>query len=328
MTYKIFLSVVIVLRSQSDDCKKILTDVSSVIAKIVNDYEIIVIDNASNDDTISSLKRLTNEQGIPNLQVYALTKQVELDTASWVGIENALGDFTLVINPLLDDINFLPEMLNNATGGFDVVFAKNSKIIPQRLFYRVCYAIFNRAYKLASGIDLSNDAPQFKIVSRTVVNFILQHPRPVLAYKHLPVTGGFSRINLDYKWMPKVAHTKRLSDDFNRGMRLLFSTTRLPMRLVTLVSLFAASANFLYAIYVISIAIFKSNVAPGWISLSLQQSGMFFLMSIVLFVLGEYILQMVSLINEGPSYHIAHEFTSDRMTRHEKLNIEEKRSKS
>jgi hypothetical protein len=32
---------------------------------------------------------------------------------------------------------------------------------------------------------------------------------------------------------------------------------------------------------------------------------------------------MVSLSNEGPPYHIGQEFTSARMTRHEKLNLEE-----
>jgi hypothetical protein len=32
---------------------------------------------------------------------------------------------------------------------------------------------------------------------------------------------------------------------------------------------------------------------------------------------------MVSLSNEGPLYHVGQEFTSARMTRREKLNIEE-----
>lgn len=49
---------------------------------------------------------------------------------------------------------------------------------------------------------------------------------------------------------------------------------------------------------------------------------MFFLISLVLLVLGEYILQMASLSNEGPLYHIAQEFRSARMTRQEKLNVE------
>lgn len=78
----------------------------------------------------------------------------------------------------------------------------------------------------------------------------------------------------------------------------------------------------MYSIYVVAIAFLKTDVAPGWVSMSLQQSGMFFLISLVLLVLGEYILNMVSLQNEGPLYHVGQEFTSARMTRREKLNIE------
>ncbi|MFM0145471.1 hypothetical protein [Paraburkholderia sp. RL18-085-BIA-A] len=71
------------------------------------------------------------------------------------------------------------------------------------------------------------------------------------------------------------------------------------------------------------IGIFKQDVAPGWVSISLQQSGMFFLISLVLLVLAEYILNMASLSSEGPLYHVGQEFTSAKMTRREKLNIEE-----
>ena len=119
----------------------------------------------------------------------------------------------------------------------------------------------------------------------------------------------------------------RLGESIDRGMRLLVSTTRAPMRLVTSLSLFGAVANLVYSIYVVAIGFLKADVAPGWISLSLQQSGMFFLISLVLLVLGEYILNMASLSNEGPLYHVGQEFTSARMTRREKLNIEDAASK-
>ncbi len=95
------------------------------------------------------------------------------------------------------------------------------------------------------------------------------------------------------------------------------------MRLVTTLSLFGAIANVVYSAYVIAIGLFKADVAPGWVTLSLQQSGMFFLISLVLLVLGEYILQMASLSNEGPSYNVGQEFTSAVITRRERLNIEE-----
>lgn len=325
--FPVFLSVVFIVRNQSDHIEEMLLDAATGISSLVSDYELIIVDNASDDDSVSVLKKLTGENGQPNLQVYALTKEVDADTASWVGVENALGDFIAVIDPLVDSIGFLPEMLDKAVSGADVVFANNEQKPVQSLAYRGAYAIFNGLYKWFNGIHLAKEAPQYRILSKRVVNFILQHSQPAMTYRHLPATGGFARVNLNYSAAPKVSHTKRLAESIDRGMRLLVSTTRAPMRLVTSLSLFGAVANLMYSAYVLAIGLLKPDVAPGWVSLSLQQSGMFFLISLVLLVLGEYILHMASLSNEGPLYHVGQELTSARVTRREKLNIEEAESK-
>lgn len=319
----IFLSLVITMRNQADQIQPLLADVSRMLSELASDHEIVIVDNASDDDSLLRLKVLTGPDGLPNLQVYALTKEVNSDTAAWVGLENALGDFVAVIDLLTDDIRFLPEMLDKAVSGADVVFASNAQKSAQSFAYSGAYAIFNLLYKWFNDIHLANEAPQYRVLSRRVVNFILQHPQPSMTYRHLPATGGFARVNLNYSTMPRIKHTKRFGESIDQGMRLLVSTTRAPMRLVTSLSLFGAGANLLYSIYVVAVAFLKVDVAPGWVSLSLQQAGMFFLISMVLLVLGEYILNMASLQNEGPLYHIGQEFTSARMTRHEKLNIEE-----
>lgn len=319
----IFLSLVIAIRNQSDQLQPLITEISQMLNGLVSDYEIVIVDNASTDDSLLRLKNLTGTNGLPNLQVYALTKEVDADTAAWVGLENALGDFVAVLDPLADDIAFLSEMLDKAVNGADVVFANNELKPAQSIAYRTTYAIFNGLYRLFSGINLAKDAPQYRVLSRRVVNFILQHPQPALTYRYLPATGGFARVNLNYRAVPKVSRTKRLGESIDRGARMLVSTTRAPMRLVTTLCLFGAVANLVYSIYVVAIGFLKADVAPGWISLSLQQSGMFFLISLVLLVLGEYILHMASLSNEGPPYHVGQEFTSARMTLREKLNIEE-----
>jgi hypothetical protein len=321
--FPVFLSVVLVVRNQSSQLHKIVSDAAAQIATLVSDYELIVVDNASDDDSVAVLKGLTVENGLPNLQVYALTQGVDADTASWVGLENALGDFVAVIDPAADDIAFLPEMLDKAVSGADVVFARNGEKDEQTLAYRVAYGVFDHLYKRFNGINLAQDAPAYRVLSKRVVNFILQHPQPALTYRHLPASGGFAKAHLNYRATPKNSRVKHLGDSIDRGMRLLVSTTRAPMRLVTALSLFGALANLFYSVYVVAIGLLKTDVAPGWISLSLQQSGMFFLISLVLLVLGEYILHMVSLSNEGPLYHVGQEFTSARMTRREKLNIED-----
>ncbi len=323
--FPLFLSVVCVTRNQAAELETIIADVSASIATLVSDYELIIVDNASDDESISLLKKITEVDGQPNLQVYALTKEVDPDTASWVGLENALGDFVAVVDPLVDNISFLPRMLDQAASGADVVFASNEQKPAQTISYRIAFAVFNVLYKWFNGIHLSTEAPQYRVLSKRVVNFILQHPQPAITYRHLPASGGFAKANLSYASPPRTSQRKHLGSSIDRGMRLLVSTTRAPMRLVTSLSLFGAVANLVYSLFVIAVALFKQDVASGWISLSLQQSGMFFLISMVLLVLGEYILNMASLSNEGPIYHVGQEFTSARITRREKLNVEEAR---
>jgi len=321
-SYSVFLSVVFVVRNHSEQLRQVLSDAVLRLSLLASDFELIIVDNASDDESISVLKQLAGENGLPNLQVFALTKEVDNDTASWVGLENALGDFVAVADLLNDDLSFLPEMLDKATRGSDVVFAINELKAQQSLSYRIADIGFNYLYKWFCGINLSKEAPHYRILSKSVINFILQHPQPAMSYRHLPATAGFTRILLHYSAPPKNREVKNIADGIDRGMRLLVSTTRAPMRLVTTLSLFGALSNLVYSFYVVAIGLFKANVAPGWISLSLQQSGMFFLISLVLLVLGEYILHVAQLSNEGPPYHVAQEFNSARITRTEKLNVE------
>lgn len=321
--FPVFLSVVLVVRNQSDQLKGMIEDTASSLSSLVHDYEIIVVDNASSDSSVAILKGLTGEGGLPNLQVYALTKEVDDDTASWVGLESALGDFVAVIDPATEDASFLPQMLEAAVKGADVVFARNQHKPQRTMVYRAASSGFHYLYEALIGINLERDAPHYRLLSKNVINFILRHSQPTMTYRHLPATGGFSRINLSYSYPPKMTKPKRLGESIDRGMRLLVSTTRAPMRIVTTLSLFGAVANLLYSMYVVAIGIFKADVEPGWISMSLQQSGMFFLISLVLLVLGEYIVQMASSSNDAPLYHVGQEFTSSRVTRREKLNIEE-----
>jgi len=318
----VFLSAVMVVRNPGDALTPLLTESVQQLSALASDFELIIVDNGSTDETIRILQDLTGEDGLPNLQVYALSKEVDMDTAAWAGVESALGDFVVVLDPMADDPSQIEPMLEYATLGSDFVLSKNLASQPQSGAYDIAHRLFNSAYKLINGIDIAAETPQFRMMSRKVINFILQHPRPTATYRLLPATAGFSRTSLTYQSAKTAQIRKKLADGLERAARLLVSTTRAPMRLVTTLSLFGAIVNLLYSVYVLVIAFVKPDVAPGWVSLSLQQSGMFFLVSLVLLVLGEYILHMASLSNEGPPYHVAQELTSMRLTRREKLNIE------
>ncbi|HDS1655280.1 glycosyltransferase family 2 protein [Stenotrophomonas maltophilia] len=319
---KAFISVVYVVRNQGPQLADVLASAIAHLNPLATDYELIVVDNGSTDDSVAQLREATGEHGLPNLQVYALTQPVAWETAAWAGVEGALGDYVAVLDPLTDDLSVLRDMLEHAVTGADVVFANNLVKPRHRWSYRAANAVFNAIFRCLNGVDPGTEAPQFRVLSKKVINYILQHPRPTAIYRLLPATAGFVRVNLSYRSEPQAVPEKNLLQSIDRGMQLLLSQTPLPMRIVTVLSMFGAVANVLYSLYVVAVALFSPHVEPGWVSLSLQQSGMFLLVSLVLLVLGEYILQMASTSNEGPPYHVAQEFTSARLHRLERINVE------
>jgi polyisoprenyl-phosphate glycosyltransferase len=317
----IFLSIVMVAENQRDVLERFLAEASHVACRCANDHEIVIVDNGSSDDTVQLLRSLCGERGIPNLQVYRLAKKVEIDIAAWAGVENALGDYVAVVDPAGGDIQALPRLLAAAVEGADVVFGISQKPPRKSILYSMLSGVFGLAAERLLGIDANKDMPFFRVVSRTVVNYMIQHQASGLAYRWLPATSGFRKVSVRYDRMPPLRRPSLLAD-IDRGVRVLVSSTFGPMRLVTLLCAFGALANVLYSLYVIAIALFQQDVSPGWVTLSLQQSGMFFLLSLVLLVLGEYVLHMAKLAANAPNYYVADEFTSAQITRQERLNVE------
>ena len=225
--HPIFLSIVLVLKNQAQHLQSLLEEVQHHIDALVSDYEIIVVDNASEDESIAILKNLTSEEGLPNLQIYALTKEVDVDTASWVGLESALGDYVAVYDPFTEEFSILSEMLDKAVEGADVVFAHNSAQDSHSFVYKSAQRVFHQLYRSCNGIDLQQ-APHYRILSRVVINFILQHPQPALTYRHLPASGGFVRARVHYNTPPKSKQPKKLWEAIDRGTQLRFRRYRVP----------------------------------------------------------------------------------------------------
>jgi len=106
--YPVFVSVIYVVRDQGEHLDKILKNAVLKLESWVRDYELIVVDNASSDQSVHVLEKLTGLDGLPNLQVYTLTREVSNEVAVIVGLENALGDIVTVIDFQTDDLAFLP----------------------------------------------------------------------------------------------------------------------------------------------------------------------------------------------------------------------------
>jgi hypothetical protein len=240
--YPIFLSLVCPIQNPTFHLHSELKAMGDYLDKLVEDYEIIIVDNASimssDIDTIQLLKKLTAKEGEPNLQVFTLTKDVSYETAAWVGLENSLGDFAIVFNFETDDLLILAEMVKLASHGKDVVFSRNTQRAAYPLFYSFIYKIYNSCLKNLAGIDLEKDVPSFRLLSKKVINYLLQFPNPSKQYRFLPATAGFSKETIEYSSPSRLKIHKSFKNSFEKGIGLLISTTKAPMRIVTALTIF------------------------------------------------------------------------------------------
>lgn len=56
-SFPIFLSVVLVVRNINNNLNIILNNATELLKTLVSDYEIIVVDNASDDNSLLTLKK-------------------------------------------------------------------------------------------------------------------------------------------------------------------------------------------------------------------------------------------------------------------------------
>ena len=322
--YDVFLSVIYVLNDDLDRLKKTLTTTVQTLSQIVTDYEIVVVDNMSDKSkSISLLKELTNDKNFPNLQVYILNKRIDENIASCIGLDKSLGDFVTILNPFLDDISFIPTMLDEAKKNFDIVIAYNKNKYIKSFSYRVARKGFDFLYKLLNNENIAVDIYPYRLFSRRVTNQILQDQFPEMILRHLPTSIGYTRKELNYNSKFKTSPNINFLYSLKKGIKFLISTSGAPMRVVSILSIFGALMNVFYSLYILIIAFAKTEIAEGWITLSLQQSGMFFLISIFFFILSEYILEMKGLKKNEHSNYISQEFGSTVISRHNKINLKE-----
>ncbi len=318
----ILLSVILVTHNAEATILDTLAGLRSALASEVSDYEIIVVDNASSDATVARLEQATAEWS--DIQVYCCASEVNLDIARLAGLEQAIGDYVLIFDPERDDCRRINDILKAAADGAELVLACNRNVGKHGgVFYRMFSHAFIRMFRGMSGLDLRADAPHFRLMTRQLVNYVLQHENAYTTYQLLPVLAGFKIGRLDYESpVPIIKRQRRpVGDILNRAVSLTVSTSAAPLRLVTCVCALASLLSLLSSCYVLVVYFIKEDVAPGWTTLSLQLSVQFFLIAMAIALLSEYVLQISRQTNRRPKYYIVREFRSNQMTRALKLNL-------
>ena len=318
---KQFISFIVTTSDDEELIENFLNELSRFASGNLTDYEILVIDNASKDNTGIKLIDICERKQIANLLYMRLAYKVPADQASWAGVENSIGDNVILLDAREDSLECLDQVLERIDNGIDLIYVENKQVRKNSLLYNISSHIFHSIYKLIYGVGIKDDSSSFKAISRTLINLVSRN-NSKYKLSNLSMFSGFSFQKISYNSDANF-RKKSFIENIDKGMSLLFATSKLPLRIVSVVCLLIASLNIVYSAYIVLTYLFSENVAEGWTTLSLQSSGMFFLISLVLLSLCEFISNSVSQDSLLNNYIISKEKISEKFTLKEKLNIED-----
>jgi hypothetical protein len=249
---------------------------------------------------------------VANVQVIGLLPGASEEQAFTAGLDTVLGDIVVTAHLGSDDPSDIIRCAELVRTHDSVVYG-----IDQTSHGRAARGILQRTATSVMCTDVPSMNLGLRGFTRPALDTWLPRRDRDKVLRLLPLLAGYP-----YTVMPYEARRPaRDALGFRQTLRSLFYASARPLRAAVGLALVGSALNAIYALYVLIIAIVRGAV-EGWTSMSLQISMMFFLLSIVIAIMAEFMYHAHETGSEQPLYRITFESTSSVLGVRDRLNVE------
>ena len=306
-----FISVVAPILNEETLISEFIKRVTVQLNKINSDYEIILIDDGSSDDSWSQIQIAAKED--KKIVGIKLSKNFGHHYAITAGLHNSKGEWVVVMDTDLQDRpEVIPELLDKAQEGFDVVFVSRQQR-PESFAYKLGQRLFYASLRFLSGIDFDSKQANFSIINRKVVEAFKKFPENARFYGSTIKWLGFSRASINaahglrFSGRPSYTIKKRI----NLALDIILSFSDRPLRFAIGLGLLMSAVSVLFSLWIFLGAINWGFSVIGWPSLIVSTFFTGGIILIVLGIIGIYLGRIFREVKARPLYVIS-----------ESLNIE------
>ena len=323
---EVFPSVVLPLFDAEAFIEPYVTRLIEILRTDFEFYEVILVNNGCTDHTQARVAAL--QARLPNLTLYNLANKYSMAIATIAGLDHAIGDYVIVLDPRQDPPSLVRELIRVALDEKDIVYAVTRERAAAKTLYYRTEDRFLKALGRLNHIRLPVALSSARLFSRRALNFILKAVDRHRILSVAPALSGYSIEQIIYDPEP-VADSGggglNWAYSIYRAAELTLSLSPKPLRLVSIVSVGISVLTVIYGIYVVVYWLTHESVAAGWASLSMQISVLFFFLSLVLAVMSEYMQQILENIGRRPLYFYTTQSNSSMMSYAPELNVAEER---
>ena len=261
----------------------LVSEINLVMERIGEDYEIILVDDRSPDNSWEVMKVLSSQN--PKIKSIRLSRNFGQHSAIFAGLTKTKGDWVVVMDcDMQDQPKEIAKLYKKALEGYDIVLGQREnrkdkflKKLSSKLFYKV--------FNYLSGANFDNNVANFGIYHQKTIKSILDMKDYVKFFSLFINWIGFKSVSIpiEHGEREEGKSTYSMGRLFKQAFNVIISFSDKPLRLFINFGLSISVLSFIVGIYYLYLALTGKIAQPGFSSLILS---IWFLSGIIISCIG------------------------------------------
>ena len=295
------ISIITPTFNEEKNIEKLCSEISKEMSKLDYDYEHIVIDNHSNDGTISILKKIAARDN--KVKVIINSRNFGHIRSPIYGMLQASGDACILMNSdFQDPIELIPKYIKEWEQGNQIILAQRISS-DENFFLNSFKNFFYKFINKISDVPLMRNTTGSGLFTKNIVDQIRKIDDPYPYFRGL-LSEISSQIKLIQFHQPKRSGGETKNNFYTLydiGVLGIVKHSKLPLRLMTFIGFFTSIVS------IITAAVFFFYKILFWDSFDVGIAplviGLFAIASVQIFLLGfigEYVMMILTHTRKLP----------------------------
>lgn len=300
----IFISCIVPVYNEEANTDTFFPVLADCLKKMAKRFEIIVVDDGSQDATVAKIIALPTEC---NIKLLGFSRNFGKETALTAGLDHCSGDVAILMDAdFQHPVDVLQTFLAEWAKGYDMVYGvrknRDNESRIKRSFARLFYWLMAKITK----VDIPNNAGDFRLLDRKVVQAINSFEERIRFMKGLYAFVGFKKIAVPYDVQERAGG--KSSWGFFRLTELaitgITTFSDIPLRVWGFVGFIVSLISLVYAIYFVTSTLIYGTDLPGFPSIIVAVMFLGGVQLLSIGILGEYIARIFTEVKHRPKYII------------------------
>ena len=280
-----------------------LTTALAAIPSLENSWEVVYVNDGSNDNTLQVLKEMQKLGG--SIGIANLSRNFGKEAAMSAGLKLSRGDAVILIDAdLQDPPELIGKMIDVWQQGADVVNMKRVSRQGETWFKKASAKWFYRVINGLSEVRIPENVGDFRLLSRRAVNALNLLPERNRFMKGLFAWIGYRQVEVEYDRHPRAAGQTKWPyfKLLNFAIEGITGFSVVPLRLASYAGFLTAFSAFIYALFLLVKTLMIGESVKGFPTLILTILILGGLQLMAMGIIGEYLGRLFMESKNRPLY--------------------------